>query len=120
MTIAKMTDKEFDQWMAALRSGKYQQVQGTLMGVSEFGEITGYCCLGVLNNLFHLGPMEAEILIGNVLTFEGHDITYDRIMKFTQDLRISRIAIKMNDEDKSFSEIANALEEYYYSKGKHK
>jgi len=41
-------------------------------------------------------------------------------MKFTQDLRISRIAIGMNEEDKSFSEIANALEKYYYSKGKHK
>jgi len=41
-------------------------------------------------------------------------------MKFTQDLRISRIAIGMNEEGKSFSEIANALEKYYYSKGKHK
>ena len=119
MTIAKMTDKEFDQWMAALRSGKYQQIQETLMGVSEFGE-TGYCCLGVLNNLFYLGPMEVESPNENGLTFEGHDITYNHIIKFTQDPKISRIAMEMNDKGKSFSEIADALEEYYYSKGKPK
>ena len=119
MTIAKMTDKEFDQWMAALRSGKYQQIKGTLMGVSEFGE-TGYCCLGVLNNLFHLGPMEVESLNENGFIFEGHDITYNHIMEFTQDSIISRIAIEMNDKGKSFSEIADALKEHYYSKGKHK
>jgi len=119
MTIAKMTDKEFDQWVAALRSGKYQQIQETLMGVSEFGE-TGYCCLGVLNNLFHLGPMEVESPNENGLTFEGHDITYNHIIKFTQDFKISEIAIEMNEGGESFSEIANALEEYYYSKGKHK
>ena len=119
MTIAKMTDKEFDQWMAALRSGKYQQIQGTLMGVSECGE-TGYCCLGVLNNLFHLGPMEVVSLNEYGFNFEGHEITYDHIMKFTQDSRISRIATEMNDKGKSFSEIANALEKYYYSKGKPK
>jgi len=119
MTIAKMTDKEFDQWMAALRSGKYQQIQETLMGVSEFGE-TGYCCLGVLNDLFHLGPMEVVSLNEYGFIFEGHEITYDHIMKFTQDLRISRIAIEMNEGGESFNEIANALEEYYYSKGKHK
>ena len=119
MTIAKMTDKEFDQWMAALRSGKYQQIQETLMGVSEFGG-TGYCCLGVLNDLFHLGPMEVESPNENGFTFEGHYITYNHIMKFAQDSRISRIAIGMNEEGKSFSEIANALEEYYYSEGKPK
>ena len=119
MTIAKMTDKEFDQWMAALRSGKYQQIQETLMGVSECGE-TGYCCLGVLNNLFHLGPMEAVSLNKYGFNFEGHELTYDRIMEFTQDSIISRIAIEMNDKGKSFSEIADALKEHYYSKGKHK
>ena len=119
MTIAKITDKEFNQWMAALRSGKYQQIQGTLMGVSEFGK-TGYCCLGVLNDLFHLGPMEVESLNKSGFTFEGHEITYDHIMKFTQDSKISRIATEMNDKGKSFSEIANALEEYYYSEGKPK
>ena len=119
MTIAKITDKEFNQWMAALRSGKYQQIQGTLMGVSEFGE-TGYCCLGVLNNLFHLGPMEVVSFNEYGYIFEGHEITYVRIMKFAQDSRISRIATEMNDKGKSFSEIANALEEYYYSEGKPK
>ena len=119
MTIAKMTDKEFDQWMVALRSGKYQQIQETLMGVSEFDE-TGYCCLGVLNNLFHLGPMEVESPNENGFIFEGHDITYKHIIKFTQDFKISEIAIEMNEGGESFSEIANALEEYYYGKGKHK
>ena len=64
--------------------------------------------------------MELESLNKSGFTFEGHEITYDHIMKFTQDSRISRIATEMNDKGKSFSEIANALEEYYYSKGKPK
>jgi hypothetical protein len=35
-------------WMAALRSGKYEQGQHALRNSSG-----GYCCLGVLCNLFH-------------------------------------------------------------------
>lgn len=36
------------KWIAALRSGKYKQTQGTL--VEDFGEGRTYCCLGVLRN----------------------------------------------------------------------
>lgn len=33
------------QWVAALRSGKYKQTQGTLK------DSTGFCCLGVLREI---------------------------------------------------------------------
>lgn len=43
-------------WIAALRSGKYRQMQGTLKGVEcydEQDEPTGeaFCCLGVLREI---------------------------------------------------------------------
>jgi hypothetical protein len=41
-----------DLWVAALRSGEYQQEKGTLVKVDhDNGDILGYCCLGVLCEL---------------------------------------------------------------------
>lgn len=39
------------KWAAALRSGQYSQAKSWLFE-SEDGEITGYCCLGVLCDLY--------------------------------------------------------------------
>lgn len=39
-----------DQWIAALRSGKYKQTQGRLCKEIDGGDV-GYCCLGVLCDL---------------------------------------------------------------------
>jgi hypothetical protein len=43
------------KWLAALRSGEYKQTQGvlahTFFSEGENGEVTGYCCLGVLCDL---------------------------------------------------------------------
>ena len=40
-----------DMWCDALRSGEYKQVKGTLCGIRKDGEV-GYCCLGVLTDLY--------------------------------------------------------------------
>jgi hypothetical protein len=42
-----MTEKELGQWVVALRSGKYIQLQKTLAGRTD-PDIVEYCCLGVL------------------------------------------------------------------------
>lgn len=44
--IMEMPAQLKKDWLAALRSGKYQQCTGTLMGPTLEGK--GYCCLGVL------------------------------------------------------------------------
>ena len=43
-----------DQWVAALRSGKYERAEGNLRYVPEerVNEKPTYCCLGVLTDLF--------------------------------------------------------------------
>lgn len=38
-------------WVAELRSGKYEQVKGVLCQINAEGNVVGYCCLGVLEEL---------------------------------------------------------------------
>lgn len=45
--VSKIKDPELKaKWVAALRSGEYQQVRGMLKGIS--GDTPAFCCLGVL------------------------------------------------------------------------
>lgn len=39
------------QWVAALRSGEYEQGKGVLREIDNDGTLGGYCCLGVLCDL---------------------------------------------------------------------
>lgn len=40
------------KWVRALRSGKYKKAQGNLRVEGSSGGIKGYCCLGVLSDLY--------------------------------------------------------------------
>ncbi len=40
------------KWLKALRSGKYKQAKGALCPIDEKGKIKGFCCLGVLTDLY--------------------------------------------------------------------
>jgi|14_taG_2_1085336.scaffolds.fasta_scaffold00855_14 hypothetical protein len=44
------------EWLAALRSGKYQQYQGALSGGPDGKNL---CCLGVLNDISNLGEWDS-------------------------------------------------------------
>ena len=46
-----MNRQYVENWVAALRSGKYKQTTGTLRGVMEHNYI-GYCCLGVACDIY--------------------------------------------------------------------
>lgn len=82
-------DKELKaKWVAALRSGKYQQARG------HIGSPTKPCCLGVLSIVAtgQLKCMAFEELLGGI----------DR-----------GVLIRMNDEEKkSFPEIADYIESH--------
>lgn len=40
------------KWVEALKSGKYEQIQGELRILNYGGVINGYCCLGVACDLY--------------------------------------------------------------------
>ena len=115
-------DQKFKKWMEALRSGDYKQVQCTLMGKTPDGEI-GYCCLGVYNDLFKVGEMQVEVEhddYGYEVLEEGPTETYAAIRKdFNEgvfETVVVDTGIEMNDNGKSFLEIADELEKLWESK----
>lgn len=92
------------QWVEALRSGKYQQGVGRLR--TKDGE---YCCLGVLGCIMKLSFDE----LGCRFIDKMDETTSSEYPQ----LPINRIdqnhLISMNDDDKaSFSEIADYVEEH--------
>ncbi|KKN81613.1 hypothetical protein LCGC14_0318920 [marine sediment metagenome] len=46
-----MNKKVKKKWITALRSGQYDQIQGTLCAETTSSGRTGFCCLGVLCNI---------------------------------------------------------------------
>lgn len=48
MKFPKMNPKVKRAWVKALRSGKYKQGNGQLMGPTDDGSAVVHCCLGVL------------------------------------------------------------------------
>ena len=97
------------EWLEALRSGKYEQVQGTLKGITEDGE-EGYCCLGVFCSV--VLEEEPEVCVRDRWggLDDGPSATYrhlnDLIGGFT-----TETGIEMNDKGKPFSTIADMIEE---------
>lgn len=97
-----------EEWLQALRSGKYAQVEGTLKGITE-DEEEGYCCLGVFCSAV-LGE-EPEVCVedpdSGVLN-EGSHSTYEYFQRLL--LGVDDLGIKMNDEGCTFESIADMIE----------
>jgi hypothetical protein len=111
-------DKELKaKWVAALRSGKYQQARGTLNNCGG-----GYCCLGVLLGVWGRGEWnsesyETEAEDGGIESFDG-DLGRigRRIFGISDEHESALIAMNDGEEEadpnrKSFAEIADYIEE---------
>jgi len=96
------------EWLEALRSGKYPQVQGTLKGITGDGE-EGYCCLGVFCSVV-LGE-EPELCVedGDLEIYEGPSETYIKLTNIIGG--VEGKGIDMNDNGEDFSTIADMIEE---------
>jgi len=96
------------EWLEALRSGKYPQVQGTLKGLTEDGK-EGYCCLGVFCSVV-LGE-EPELCVEDedLVLYEGPSETYIKITNIIG--WVEAKGIDMNDNGEEFSTIADMIEE---------
>ncbi len=126
-------------WIAALRSGKYQQAEGTLIETAFEGtEIEAYCCLGVacelaaaagigqweledgefLTGVFRdrYGNMSAEELPRGVKEWLGvnNENPSVQLGRSANGRYESQTATWMNDSKRaSFSEIADWLETHH-------
>lgn len=131
-----MKDSLRKQWVAALRSGKYKQGEGKLRKLAvdpETCEPTGeqqFCCLGVLCDLVEpnqwkkADSSDEEWANGRGLDEDGDECTNMPRKALQKKLGLDRpvtrsgptdetIAGKlaeMNDDGKSFAEIANWIE----------
>lgn len=102
MEKKKVSKEKVQPWLDALRSGKYQQCKATL----KSGEL--YCCIGVWGVIHNL-PIAEDGSSGAPGT---PNCPYENISNVF--LEPSNLFWEMNDnQDKTFEEIANFVEENY-------
>lgn len=90
-----MNQQQKDAWLAALRSGQYQQQRRAALKT-----VDGYCCLGVVNEVLDLQSTSAAFLRGprGKVIFIPFDIQMD--------------LATMNDSTATFAEIADHIEQH--------
>lgn len=100
-----------NNWIQALRSGKYKQGRSFLK--QEASNNTYHCCLGVLCELMGLDQFK----VGNEIVFKDYE-NQEMILKLSLDL-VNNIQMGFgdqlvlsykNDNGKSFNEIADWIE----------
>ncbi len=117
----KPTKKQIEKWVAALRSGKYQQTEGSLQNIE------GFCCLGVackefapeytLNALTNF--LSGQLPDSNDGAPEWLELIDDDFKNRVKDFSLSDLndGIILNGviflERHSFDEIADLLEAVY-------
>ena len=102
-----------EKWVAALRSGKYEQGQNNLRSVDN-----KFCCLGVLCDIIDNTKWETFEKANSAkktypFTYEGFSGTITNDLKKIAGLPNDKIGplMNMNDEEnKSFAEIADWIE----------
>ena len=102
-----MMNPELKQkWVAALRSGDYEQARGAL------GDGTGYCCLGVLCDIdpsVKIGKDGYAVFPGGSISDDS--LTTDYALSIGVPTVVESRLIEMNDDfGKSFEQIALHIE----------
>ena len=117
------------KWVAALRSGEYEQITGGLSSDVAGTNLTGFCCLGVLTDLCAKDsdlPLEALLSIkqdgGLCLDVEkwagmGTDMGFLPKMvpvepEYEDSLTHDDLA-NLNDSGADFNRIADVIEEHW-------
>jgi hypothetical protein len=90
-----ISKKTCQQWIKALRSGKFKQGTKRLRSGNQHG--TRFCCLGVLNEISDYPAAK-----GGTEVQSGPTLPYAKMCTL----------IKYNDGGKSFDEIADHIERY--------
>ncbi len=95
-----MTAEQKQQWVAALRSGEWQQGMGTLH--NEFDGKTTHCCLGVADVLFGLKSRSTTYLASTAGISPSSAMFLNMMDQST--------LVSANDSGKTFAEIADIIE----------
>ncbi len=109
IVINPLTKDQKTKWLAALRSGEYEQTRGvlvrevnTLWPLGE-DESLGFCCLGVLR---HVCPEIAPHVEAEGLLCDGQEIKFVALS-----FEIQNKLVDMNDTlEKDFLQIADYIE----------
>jgi hypothetical protein len=114
------------RWLAALRSGNYEQGKGSLSKIDKKGNVS-YCCLGVLCDILKdeskLFKQTYKIKAGNYeysvygieYVDECETLPYSQMEYVGISDADTNILIEMNDDDvneKTFNEIADYIEDH--------
>ena len=101
-------NKEYkEKWIAALRSGKYKQGTGSLRKNDKF------CCLGVLCDIVDSSKWELPRSEGTPIVYDSRTSYLPEKIKNNLNIeyRQQKDLAELNDEGKSFNEIADWIEE---------
>ena len=115
--MLKMDPELKAKWLEALRSGKYRQAVGALRRNADSGD--SFCCLGVLCDVLDPNDWtEEDITYSWGLNSYGKDERQGAVLPtpVTEQYHISRNRMwdltGLNDKGKSFSEIADWIEDH--------
>lgn len=116
-----MKKEVMEQWVAALRSGEYAQVDGVLRARDESGD--SFCCLGVLCQISGLEEPEDEHTgysrtMDEFLSNPGDEVLPGFVQEWSGmrseqgDLDGDRVSLaNLNDKGHTFLELADIIEE---------
>lgn len=107
---------QIDEWVKALRSGKFDQAKGYLY--EDLGGNTGYCCLGVKASLCGASNdtlKSKELIYIDEVGLEGN---VDRLLDILEgEGKLSLALAAVNDRKNSnFDDVATVIE--YHMKGR--
>lgn len=116
-------------WIAALRSGQYDQARNFLCRLGEDGKPTGFCCLGVASELAQVPsddlpqvrlyggsgsdqvlPLEVREWLGVTESSPSVNIPADH--ELWEEHGDSAVLAELNDNGMTFAEIADLIEAY--------
>ena len=115
-----MKKKVMKKWVKALRSGQYNQTEGALARHRN-GE-DGFCCLGVLCNIMQEETGKLNVIYGgNTYRFNDEEGTLPKAVRIWAGMENESGYFKykngkageltdLNDNGKSFKQIANVIE----------
>ncbi len=128
-------NKNARKWVAALKSGEYKQVKHVLCELDDEHNLVGHCCLGVACELYQeeVGGLDIkidkEMIDGRFVTFadfnpgeftQGVTVLPECVGEwlglndisggFRDEHKASHSLASLNDNGKSFDQIADAIE----------
>lgn len=100
------------KWVEALESGEYQQTDSTLKRELKDGRF-GYCCLGVYESINSREPVAVNFDSEDEGPTESYARIREELYAEADDGVDVDCLIQMNDDGKSFKEIAQYIRNEY-------